>query len=419
MNSHIQSASSLEASLPSSSAETVVQMLASTPASAITCDPANGIHAPGCACADKRVRLNRCHSTATDRRSARASGTDAQGSPVRSGWRDAEIISASALLRAFDRSPSGEEFMRHTSIPSLDEQADHAALVRSLNQLVREELTRNLSVEAMTVMLDSGIAGLASLANAASVAEGRLLEKVIALIAESNLNLAIFAQVRLPVREDALELVDKNPEALYRGLTLDANARTRKVYVADLIIVDRRTRVAHVVDIKRSLGSYETARIVELRQRMLAAALVAPDLLWKDHQRIAVDEVRVVILEAAGRRTDLKSGIWSFAYLDHLLGVTGAADLVRQVRQDFDRLTEQNLSEAREQLRRKHMVTPPVSCEPTNHPRARSPGSEFTADRREAFESPVRARLDGDAAEPRSSGHALRIGVAPPPPTAH
>jgi hypothetical protein len=309
--------------------------------------------------------------------------------------------------------------MKHTSIPSLDEQADHAALVRALNQLVRDELARSLSVEAMIATLDSGIAGLASLANAASVAEGRLLEKVIAVIAEANPNLTVFAQVRLPVREDALELVDKNPEALYRGLTLDANARTRKSYVAGLIIIDRPTRVAHVEDIKRSLGSYEAVRIVELRQRMLAAALVAPDLLWKDHQRIAVDEVRVVILEAAGRRTDLKSGIWSFAHLDHLLGVTGAAGLVRQVRQDFDRLTEESLSEARERLRRKHMVTPLASCEPTNHPWTRSPGSEFTVDRREVFESPVRARLDGAAAEPRSSGRALRIGVAPPPPTAH
>lgn len=309
--------------------------------------------------------------------------------------------------------------MKHTSIPSLDEQADHAALVRSLNQLVRDELARNLSIDAMTVMLDGGIAGLASLANSVSVAEGRLLEKVIAVIAGANPNLTVFAQVRLPVREDALELVDKNPEALYRGLTLDANARTRKVYVADLIIVDRTTRVAHVVDIKRSLGSYEAARITELRQRMLAAALVAPDLLWKDHQRIAVDEVRVVILEAAGRRTDLKSGIWSFAHLDHLLGVAGAADLVRQVRQDFDRLTEENLSEAREQLRRKHAITPSALSGPADIQMLDTFGLDRGVGRRDGFGPAPDMRLDRDAVKPGSSDRPLRIGVAPPPPTAH
>ena len=61
MNSHNQSASVLEVSPLFSSPETVAPALASTPESAIVCDPANGVHAPGCACADKRVRLNRGH----------------------------------------------------------------------------------------------------------------------------------------------------------------------------------------------------------------------------------------------------------------------------------------------------------------------------------------------------------------------
>lgn len=246
--------------------------------------------------------------------------------------------------------------------------ADHSSLRLALNELVRDELARSLSIGALVSMLDSGIAGLASLANASSVSEGRLLEKVIAAVAESNPGLHVFTQVRLPVREDALELVYKNPEALYRGLTLDANARTRKVYIADLILVDRDTRVAHVVDIKRSLGSYESARILELRQRMLAAALVAPDLLWRDRQRVSIDEVRVVILEAAGKRTDVRNGLWNLAHLDHLLGVPGAADLVRDVRDAFARGSENNLIEARERLRRKHSpLLPWINCSQTRN----------------------------------------------------
>jgi hypothetical protein len=61
MNSHNQSASALEASLLSFSPETVAPIFTPTPASAIACDPANGVHAPGCNCAEKRVRLNRGH----------------------------------------------------------------------------------------------------------------------------------------------------------------------------------------------------------------------------------------------------------------------------------------------------------------------------------------------------------------------
>lgn len=286
------------------------------------------------------------------------------------------------------------------------EQADHAALARSLDQLVHEELARSLSVEAMIAMLDGGIAGLASLANASSVAEGRLLEKIVAAIAESNPDLTVFTQVRLPVREDALEIVEKNPETLFRGLTLDANARTRKSYIADLILVDRTTRVAHLVDIKRSLGSYEAARILELRQRMLAAALVAPDLLWKDHQRVAVDEVRVVILEAAGKRTDVRNGIWNFGHLDHLLGVSGAVDLVQKVRQDFARLTEQTLAGARERLHRKEAA----SSAATGREAATSRFDRFAVldTRTPVADDLVVGRLP-------SSG-SPRVGVAPPPP---
>lgn len=294
--------------------------------------------------------------------------------------------------------------MNDKSILAAHWQTDQVALTRALDQLVRDEIARSVSVDAMITMHEGGIAGLASLANAASVAEGRLLEKVIALIAESNPNLSVFAQIRLPVREDALELVDKNPEALYRGLTLDANARTRKVYVADLVIVDRTTRVAHVVDIKRSLGSYEAARIVELRQRMLAAALVAPDLLWKDHQRMAVDEVRVVILEAAGKRTDVKNGIWNLGHLNHLLDVRGAADLVRTVRKDFERFTEQNLSEAREHLRKREAM------------------SSLAAEVQPTPQGAAAIRFDlasGRSGSARAVGgdRGLRIGMAPPPPT--
>jgi hypothetical protein len=57
MNSHIDSASALEARLLSSSPETVVQT--PTQASPIACDPARGAHEPGCACAGRHVRLNR------------------------------------------------------------------------------------------------------------------------------------------------------------------------------------------------------------------------------------------------------------------------------------------------------------------------------------------------------------------------
>jgi len=133
---------------------------------------------------------------------------------------------------------------------------------------------------------------------------------------------------------------------------LDADERTRKSYTADLIIVDVDRQIAYIVVIKRSLGSFESARIVELRQRMLAAALVAADLLWHDHKRLAVRDVRIVIIEAAGKRTDVDNGVRALDHLDHLLGVEGSAEMVRTVRQNFSRLAEANLEDALKQLAR-------------------------------------------------------------------
>jgi hypothetical protein len=222
-----------------------------------------------------------------------------------------------------------------------------------LNRLVREEVDRTLPVATIAKLLEGGFAGISSLANMEKVTDGRLLEKAIVTIAESNPNLVVVTQLKLPVREDALELVDKNSEALLRGLSFDANARTRRSYAPDLTLIDRSSHVAYLVDIKRSLGSYEAVRITELRQRMLAAALVLPDVLWRERKRTPVEEVRVVILEAAGKRTDPRAGIWNLTHLDQLLGVTGAAALVQQVHREFALRAAQNLAEALQLLPQK------------------------------------------------------------------
>jgi hypothetical protein len=154
------------------------------------------------------------------------------------------------------------------------------------------------------------------------VLEGRLLEHGIRLLAGCNPDLVVLTQnIRLPVSPAALQLVEKNDEALYRQLTLDIDAPTRKSYTPDLIIVHRPTSVAYVVDVKRSLSSYESTRIGELKTRMLAGSLVVPDLLYRDHHRLVVTEVRVVIIEASGSRPDIERGVWPLSHLDHLLPV--------------------------------------------------------------------------------------------------
>lgn len=152
--------------------------------------------------------------------------------------------------------------------------------------------------------------------------------------------------LRLPVTKAASELVEMNDPALYRSLSLDADSGGRKTYTPDLLILNRGTEVAHLVDVKRSLGSYELSRIAELKSRMLAAALVVPDLLYKEHRRLRANEVRVVILNAENQRADIDGGVWPLSHLDHLLEVTGAGEAMAHLRDIFQRRIEENWSAA-------------------------------------------------------------------------
>lgn len=225
--------------------------------------------------------------------------------------------------------------------------ADLAALLPALETLVDEIVTAGLSREMLARALETGMTEVTSVLRAVPAAEGKLLERGIALIAGRNPDLVVLTQnLRLPVTRTASELVEMNDPALYRSLSLDADSGGRKSYTPDLLIVNRRTDVAHLVDVKRSLGSYELSRIAELKNRMLAAALVVPDLLYKEHRRLRANEVRVVILNAENQRADIEGGVWPLSHLDHLLEVTGAGEGMAHLRDLFQRKVEENWSAA-------------------------------------------------------------------------
>lgn len=225
--------------------------------------------------------------------------------------------------------------------------ADTETLRPRLNSLLEEIVSSSLSSDLLRQALSSGMSEITTILRAVPIAEGRLLERGIALIASLNTDLVVLTgNLRLPVTKAATELVGMNDPKLYRSLSLDADSGGRKTYTPDLLILNRRTEVAHLVDVKRSLGSYEVSRIAELKNRMLAAALVVPDLLYKEHRRLQAKEVRVVILNAENQRSDLEGGVWPLSHLDHLLEVTGAGEVMATLRNMFQVRIEQNWDEA-------------------------------------------------------------------------
>jgi len=236
----------------------------------------------------------------------------------------------------------------------------------ALDHLVSEVVSTALSSAMFQRALSAGMDDIASVMRAVPAAEGRLLEKGIDLLAKYNPDLIVLTDnLRLPVTKAAAELVAMNEAALVKALSLDADSGGRKSYTPDLLIINRSSKVGHLIDVKRSLNSYEVSRITELKNRMLAAALVVPDLLYKEHRRLHVEEVRVVILNAENQRTDIDGGVWPLTHLDHLLEIMGAGEVMAHLRELFQRRVEANWMSA---LNGHRLDTTPIPMTPSSDP---------------------------------------------------
>ena len=179
--------------------------------------------------------------------------------------------------------------------------------------------------------------GLASLIRSVSFHEGKLLEQAIIAIGQRNPDLVVLWQsLRLPVTPAALEAITYNRSGTLKGLSFDADARTRVTYTPDLVVVNRPYRSAVILDVKRSVASYlDTHRLAELKTRMLATSLILPDWLYKEHKRLTVDTVGIAIVDGASAPSDHASGIWAMDEIDDLLEIEGAAEAMTELRRRF------------------------------------------------------------------------------------
>jgi hypothetical protein len=126
-----------------------------------------------------------------------------------------------------------------------------------------------------------------------------------------------------------------NDAKSFQALTFDSDTAGRKTYTPDFVILNERTGTAHVIDAKRSVYTYDRVRLDDLQNRMKAAGLVLPDFLYKEHKRLVAKDVRIVILTADNRKTDLHGGIWHLSQLDHLVEVEGAGAAIARLQTEF------------------------------------------------------------------------------------
>jgi hypothetical protein len=178
---------------------------------------------------------------------------------------------------------------------------------------------------------------IASLVRAVSFREGKLLEYAFERVARANPNVLVLTQsLKLPLVKAALEAVSGNDWSSLDGIKLDCESPAKGSYTPDLIVVNRARHTAYILDLKRSLASYgDTSRLEELKTKMMAAAMVLPDWLYKTQKRLMVDTVEVAIVDGASRPSDHATGIWALSEIDDLLEIDGAAECMAELRRRF------------------------------------------------------------------------------------
>lgn len=212
-----------------------------------------------------------------------------------------------------------------------------------------------------------------TLLQALTQAEGALAEQAIGVFAQSNPDLIVLRDpISLPVTEAALELVDLNEPAALRCVAVSSNRRARRDYRPDLLIVDRKTGVATIIEVKRSLSAYDSARVDAMTRTMLAASMSLPELSFKELRRLSITHVDIALVVADNRKANLERGVWPADRIDELIGVIGAGKALGKIRE----LAKARIDAAWCDVMRE--MSTPLLSEPTAP--AGDPGSEISGE---------------------------------------
>lgn len=200
-----------------------------------------------------------------------------------------------------------------------------APLPAPLNALVALSCERALEPTQLASAVGGDLAAIEAVGRTLAVEEGHLLEAVVISLARTSTSNELFVGMKLPVLKLAADIAKRNKLESYHRLSLDLESQSCTSYYPDLVLVDRIKRGAIIVDVKRSLTGYSgSGSLLKLQKRMEAAAWVLPEILWRHHQRLAVETVGIAIIDGSKTTSDIDDGIWSLDRLDDLLGVPGA-----------------------------------------------------------------------------------------------
>lgn len=223
--------------------------------------------------------------------------------------------------------------------------ADLAALRPDLERLVEQAIDAISGCSAKSDATFGVWAEIVAAIRSTAFHEGKLLERAIARLVSCNPDLSVVTLERpMPVVPAAREVLRRN-EGVLRGLRLSPEVHSRETYAPDLVIVDRRRHAALILDVKRSLLSYEMPRLNELRSKMLAVAMIASDWLTLECRTPPIVDVSVAIIDGSDEMIDHERGIWGLSEIDVLLEVEGAGAAMGVLRDLFGQRVRALLAE--------------------------------------------------------------------------
>ncbi|QKV20048.1 hypothetical protein [Oricola thermophila] len=216
-------------------------------------------------------------------------------------------------------------------------------LDRRLDDLLEATVAGMLSVERKPDPMFGRHGETIALAHLAYGHEARLIEDAAILMCEAEPHLQVIRLDRpFPLVAAAFEALQGNDWSTLEGIRLPSRVYAEDSYMPDLVVLDRRSMTAYLLDIKRAIDN-KISRIRALMTRLKAAALVAPDWLSMRARVHGVACTRIAILDASGAFDEPETGIMPLAALEQVLDVPGLAVRMADLRDRFALRIEQEM----------------------------------------------------------------------------
>ena len=211
------------------------------------------------------------------------------------------------------------------------------------DRLVDEAMKAALAGEVRDDSTFGEYAPLFGFFRSAVMQEGRLLETAIEQATQENPDLKLLPTKPMPIVPAAQEMLKRTPSDEIKGVRFPSRVHATESYKPDFFVVNRQSHSGLILDIKRSLGSYRPQEVDRLRFRMLAVAAIAPEWV-AEHQGPLLVKIETAIVDGADEISDPERGVFRLSEIDDLLETDSAAEFVRDVRDAFSRLVQDELA---------------------------------------------------------------------------